>query len=124
MREFLLLMGVVVLGTGGELCMARAMRSVGDIHDFRPAAIGRFLGQAILSGWMWIGLVMMTAAFFSLLAMLSVENVSFVVPVTALNYAVGATGASLFLRERVDKQRWLGVVVVCLGVTVVWLSRR
>ena len=63
-------------------------------------------------------------AFFSLLAMLSMENVSFVVPVTALSYAAGAVGAALFLREKVSTQRWLGVLVVCRGVPLVWLSRR
>jgi len=52
------------------------------------------------------------------------ENVSFVVPITALSYAAGAIGATLFLRERISTQRWLGVLVVCIGVTLVWLSRR
>ena len=56
--------------------------------------------------------------------MLSMENVSFVVPVTALSYAAGAIGAALFLREKISAQRWLGVLVVCIGVTLVWLSRR
>ena len=67
---------------------------------------------------------MMTLAFFSLLAMLSIENVSLVVPVTALSYAAGTTGAMLFLHERISPQRWLGVLIVCVGVTLVWLSRR
>ena len=124
MREFLLLMAVVFLGTGGELCMTRAMRTVGEFGEFRLAALWRFVGRAIQSGWMWLGLVMMTVAFFSLLGMLSIDNVSFVVPVTALNYAIGASGASLFLGEHVSKQRWMGVAVVCIGVTVVWLSKR
>jgi drug/metabolite transporter (DMT)-like permease len=123
-REFLLLMMVVFLGTGGELCMTRGMRTIGEVNEFRPAALARFVGRALLTRWMWIGLAMMTVAFFALLAMLSTDNVSFVVPVTALNYAVGAAGASLFLGERISKQRWLGVLVVCIGVTVVWLSRR
>jgi drug/metabolite transporter (DMT)-like permease len=56
--------------------------------------------------------------------MLSIENVSFVGPVTALSYAAGAFGARLFLRERISPQRWLGVLIVCIGVTLVWLSRR
>jgi drug/metabolite transporter (DMT)-like permease len=123
-REFLLLMTVVLLGTGGELCMARAMRTVGEFGEFHLGALGRFLGRAMLSAWMWIGLGMMTVAFFALLGMLSIDNVSFVVPVTALNYAVGASGASLFLGEHVSKQRWVGVAVVCIGVTVVWLSKK
>jgi len=52
------------------------------------------------------------------------ENVSFVVPVTALSYVAGAIGAVLFLRERISAQRWVGVLLVCVGVTLVWLSRR
>ena len=28
------------------------------------------------------------------------------------------------LHERISAQRWLGVLIVCVGVTLVWLSRR
>jgi drug/metabolite transporter (DMT)-like permease len=123
-REFLFFFLVVVVGTGGELCVSRAMKVVGEVHDFRPEALVRFVTRAARVGWMWVGIAMMTLAFFSLLAMLSIENVSFVVPVTALSYVAGATGALLFLRERISFQRWLGVLIVCAGVTLVWLSRR
>jgi len=71
---------IVTAGTGGELCVSRAMKVVGEVHDFRPAALVRFVLRAMGVGWMWIGIAMMTLAFFSLLAMLSIENVSFVVP--------------------------------------------
>jgi len=115
---------IIGAGTGGELCVSRAMKVVGEVHDFRPGALVRFVLRAMRVGWMWIGIAMMTVAFFSLLAMLSIENVSFVVPVTALSYAAGAIGAMLFLHERISRQRWLGVLIVCVGVTLVWLSRR
>lgn len=124
MIEFLFLFLIVTAGTGGELCVSRAMKAVGEVHDFRPAVLVRFVLRAMRVGWMWIGIAMMALAFFSLLAMLSIENVSFVVPVTALSYAAGALGAMLFLHERVSRQRWLGVFIVCVGVTLVWLSRR
>lgn len=100
------------------------MKVVGEVHDFRPAALLQFVLRAVRVGWMWIGIGMMTLAFFALLAMLSMENVSFVVPVTALSYAAGAVGAMVFLHERISAQRWLGVLIVCIGVTLVWLSRR
>jgi len=122
--EFLFLFIIVAAGTGGELCVSRAMKVVGEVHDFRPAALVRFVFRAMRVSWMWLGITMMTLAFFSLLAMLSIENVSFVVPVTALSYAAGAIGAMLFLHERISPQRWLGVLIVCVGVTLVWLSRR
>jgi drug/metabolite transporter (DMT)-like permease len=100
------------------------MKVIGEVHDFRPGALVGVAIRAMRVGWMWIGVAMMTLAFFSLLAMLSIENVSFVVPVTALSYAAGAIGAMLFLHERISRQRWLGVLIVCIGVTLVWLSKR
>ncbi|HEY4901535.1 MAG TPA: EamA family transporter [Terriglobales bacterium] len=124
MKEFICLFLVVFAGTGGELCISRGMKTVGEVHDFRPAAVSRFLLRAMRVGWVWLGIGMMTLAFFSLLTMLSTENVTFVLPVTALSYAAGALGAVVFLKERVSPQRWLGLLVICIGVTLVWLSRR
>jgi len=124
MREFLILTVLVVSGTGGELCVSHAMKTIGEVHDFRPLAVVQFLFRALRVGWMWLGVAMMAMAFFSLLALLSFENVSFVVPVTALSYAAGALGASIFLRERINAQRWVGVAIVCVGVSIVWLSHR
>jgi drug/metabolite transporter (DMT)-like permease len=123
MREVFLLFVIVVAGTGGELCVSRAMKSAGEVTDFRPASLLRFVLRALRSGWMWAGVGMMAMAFFSLLGMLAVEAVSFVVPVTALSYAAGALGAAVFLRERVGLQRWAGVLIVCVGVTLVLLSK-
>jgi drug/metabolite transporter (DMT)-like permease len=122
-REFFLLCVIVVAGTGGELCVTRAMKEIGEVTDFRPVALIRFILKALTVAWMWIGIAMMTVAFFALLATLSFENVSFVVPVTALSYAAGAVGAVLFLRERISAQRWIGVFIVCIGVTIVLFSR-
>jgi drug/metabolite transporter (DMT)-like permease len=122
--EFIFLSLIVAAGTGGELCVSHAMKALGEVQDFRPSALLQFVWRAARVGWMWIGVGFMTLAFFSLLAMLSMENVTFVVPITALSYAAGAIGATLFLREKISRQRWLGVLVVCIGVTLVWLSRR
>lgn len=124
MRELLFFFFVVAVGTGGELCVTRAMKHVGEVHDFRPRAVARVIFQAMRVPWMWIGISMMASAFFSLLAMLSMENVSFVVPVTALSYAVGALGGVFFLGERVTRRRWAGVLIVCIGVTLVLLGKR
>jgi drug/metabolite transporter (DMT)-like permease len=124
MREAVLLFLVVVSGTGGEICVTRAMKRVGEVTDFRPLAVVRVILRAMRVPWMWIGVSMMALAFFSLLAVLSIENVSFVVPVTALNYAAGALGGKFFLGERVTPRRWAGVLIVCIGVTLVWLGKR
>jgi drug/metabolite transporter (DMT)-like permease len=115
---------IIVSGTGGELCVSRAMRSMGEVHDFRPQSILKFVLRGLRLPWMWVGVAMMAVGFFSLLAILSFRDVSFVVPVSALSYAAGAFGAKGFLGERISRNRWLGIAVVCAGVTIVWWSGR
>jgi drug/metabolite transporter (DMT)-like permease len=123
--EFLLLMFfVVVFGTVGEIFVSRAMKEHGEVKDFRPGALIAVIVQALRSRWMWLGVAMMTVAFFSLLAVFSVANVSFVVPVTALSYVVGALGGRFFLGERVNLQRWIGILLVGAGVVLVLIGRR
>ena len=124
MRELIFYVLIIGAGTGGELCVSRAMKGVGEVNDFRPAALTGVFARALRVKWMWIGLTLMGTAFFSLLAVLSVENVSLVVPVTALSYAGGALGGKIFLGERVTGRRWTGVLVVCIGVALVIMGRR
>jgi drug/metabolite transporter (DMT)-like permease len=121
---FFLFFLIIVSGTGGELCVSRAMRTVGELHDFRPKSVLAFVLRGLRQPWMWLGVAMMAVAFFSLLAILSFSDVSFVVPVSALSYAAGALGARAFLGERISHNRWLGILVVSIGVTIVWWSGR
>src|SRR5580700_7931048 len=110
--------------TGRELCVSRVMKVVGEVKDFRPAALLGVASRALRVPWVWLGLSLMGTAFFSLLAVLSIENVSLVVPVTALSYAAGALGGKFFLGEQVTPRRWGGVLLVCIGVAVVIMGRR
>jgi drug/metabolite transporter (DMT)-like permease len=123
-NEVVFVVLIVATGTGGELCVARAMRQTGEVTDFRPSAVLRALGAALRLRWLWLGLALLAAYFVTLLAILSFENVSFVIPMTALGYVVGALGGKFFLGERVETRRWLGVLLVCAGVALVVAGRR
>lgn len=123
-REIVLLFLIVVAGTGGELCVARTMKASGPALRLRPSALMRLVSRVLRSGWLWLGLLLMGVAFFALLEMLSLENVSFVVPVTALSYGFGALGGKVFLREQVTRERWAGVLLVCVGVGLVLIGQR
>ncbi len=124
MAEFIFFFLIVVFGTAGEIFMSRAMKETGEVKDFRPGALLAVILRALRVKWMWLGVGMMAIGFFSLLAIFSFENVSFVVPVTALSYVVGALGGRFFLGERVSLQRWIGILLVCAGVTLVLIGRR
>ena len=113
---------IVVAGTLGELFVSRAMKQTGEIQ-IRSGKVLRSLLRALGNPWMGLGIAMMAVAFFALLAALSVYNVSFVVPVTALSYVAGAFGGMLLLGEHVSGRRWIGVALVSLGVTLVVLGK-
>jgi len=98
------------------------MKRLGEVHGFSPAVILNFLGRAFREPWMWIGIAQLTVAFCSLLALLSWEQVSFVLPATALSYVTGALGGKYFLGERLTTLRWAGVGLVSVGVALVCLG--
>lgn len=120
--EAISLLIIIGAGTGGELAITRAMKKIGEVRNFSPANVIRVVGRAFTVAWMWIGILLMALAFFALLAMLSWENVSFVIPVTALSYVAGTLGGKYFLGERIPLKRWVGVLLVCLGVALVCIS--
>ena len=122
MRQLILFALIVIAGTGGELFVSRAMKVVGQARSFKPSEVVKFILRALRVPWMWVGVGMMAVAFFALLAALSIFEVSFVVPVTALSYVAGAFGSAAFLGEQVSRRRWLGVVLVAIGVTLVCLG--
>lgn len=114
---------IVFVGTGGELFVSRAMKTMGEVTDFRPHALAGVVGRALMLPRMWAGVSLMAVAFFALLGMLSLAKASLVFPASALSYAAGALGGKLFLGERVTPQRWIGVLIVCIGVTLVFLGK-
>ena len=120
MGSALLVAIVVLAGTGGEIAATHAVRQCDAVKSFAPAALLRVLGRAFRVGWMWLGIGLMAIAFYTLLVLLSREPVSFAIPATALSYAVGSLGAKFFLGEQVSGVRWVGVVLVCVGVALVW----
>lgn len=118
-----MILAIVFTATGGDVLTARAMRQIGDLDEIR--AHSGFLGavKAVTgSGFFLTGVFFMAISFFSLLFALSRLDVSLVAPASAsLTFVTNALAAKFFLRENVDRRRWVGAVLVCCGVAL--LSR-
>jgi hypothetical protein len=118
-----LYLSIVVLGTtGGEVAVTHAMKRIGEVRSFAIRPLLRFLGCALGERWFWLGIGLLAVSFFSLLALLSWADVSFVIPASALSYVAGALGAKLLLGEHVTPLRWAGILLVTAGVALVSLS--
>jgi drug/metabolite transporter (DMT)-like permease len=109
---------IVLFSTTGDVLLAYAMQRVGDLGEIRVqhgllAAIRRVITNA----WFIFGVGFMALAFFSLLVGLSWADVSLVAPASAsLTFVTNAIAARLFLKENVDRRRWLAALFVASGV--------
>lgn len=112
----------ICCSTGGEIAMTYGMKQVGEPESFRPMALLRFIGKAMRNGWVWFAAPLLGASFYSLLILFSWAPLSVVIPASAFNYVVGTFGAKYLLKEKISVKRWLGVVMVCVGVTLVLLT--
>jgi drug/metabolite transporter (DMT)-like permease len=115
-----LLVGAIVGATTiGELLQAKGMRRHGEIRDFRPGALGRAAALLVRNWMVAASFVAMTISFFAYLGLLTVAELSFAVPATAITYALETLLAKYVLGERVTWLRWAGAALVIGGVALV-----
>ncbi len=109
----------VVAGSIGDLLSAHGMASLGEQRHFRPAGIAGNLRFIFTHPAVLLGIVANAVSFVSFIGLLSVSELSFAVPVTALGYILRTVLAKIFLGELVNWKRWAGVVLVAVGVLLI-----
>jgi drug/metabolite transporter (DMT)-like permease len=112
---------IVAATTVGEVLQAMGMRRHGEIRDFRPGAIGRALALLARNRFVIGSVVMMAISFFAYMGLLTVSELSFAVPATAVTYVLETVLAKYLLKERVTRLRWAGAALVICGVALVSL---
>jgi drug/metabolite transporter (DMT)-like permease len=111
---------IVVTATGGDILTASAMRQIGDLDVIRAERGLSGAIFAVVTNLRFVsGVVCMALSFFSLLFALSHADVSLVAPASAsLTFVSNAIAARFFLKENVDRRRWMAAVCVCIGVAL------
>jgi drug/metabolite transporter (DMT)-like permease len=111
---------IVLAATAGNVFISRAMKTIGDLGLVRRAqGLGTAISQVLKSGTMWTGIAFMALGFFALLFALSWAEVSLVAPASAsLTFITNAVAARIFLREDVDRRRWIAAILVAGGVAM------
>jgi multidrug transporter EmrE-like cation transporter len=109
---------VAVLAIAGEVLIARAMRTVGDLDAIMARSGLRGAAAAVISSPVFLtGIFLMTLNFFAMLYTLSRVDLSLAMPgVASFTYVGNAIAARIFLKENVDRRRWIAVSFVCVGV--------
>src|SRR5215469_8028189 len=111
---------VVIASTIGDVLQSRAMKEIGDLGLVRQEhGLFGVMGRVVTNTRFMFGFAFMAVGFFSLLITLSWGDVSIVGPATAsLTFIANALVARAYLKENVDRRRWLAAIFVAGGVAL------
>ncbi len=114
----------VVFAVAGQFTLKSAMNEVGRIGATELAAAGDTIARTLKEPRLWLGLTLFGVSALFWLVVLSRVDLSVAYPFVGLSYIIVVLFSRLFLNEHVTALRWLGVVVVAVGITIVGLSFR
>ncbi len=117
-KTFGVLFPAILAQAAGNVFVSMSMRAVGGHAwlDLIPMAAG--------SPTLWLGTSLLIVSFLLFAAALSWADLSFVIPTVSIEVAVNVAFASCFLHETVSLTRWMGVLLISIGVVLVVRSER
>ena len=116
-------MGTVTLASCGHLLIKLGLTS---LHGAAPGHAG-FLGRIFLyftQPAVALGLFIYGLGTLLWIYAVSQRSISFLYPLTALNYVIVTLGGWYLFEENIRTERWIGIGIVVLGVGLLQLSAR
>jgi uncharacterized membrane protein len=104
----------VLSNVAGNSALTHGMTQLGGVGNTPAAMI-----EALFHPWVAAGVALLIVWTFAHMALLSWADLSYVMPVTAIGYVVTAFAGKFFLGEVVSPMRWVGIVLITAGVTLV-----
>jgi drug/metabolite transporter (DMT)-like permease len=119
-RTYLLLLLFVGLRAFGNLALAWGTKHFPQTLSLHPTP---YL-QAMADPFAALGIALLILSMFTRMALFSVADLSFVLPVTAVGYVLAALLGRFFLAEPVSPDRWLGTALIFAGAALVGSTPR
>jgi uncharacterized membrane protein len=110
-----LLLFVTLIKPFSNVFLAWGMRRFPEAMVANP---GLFF-NAMLEPFVAIGIVMQVLWLLTRMSLLSIADLSFVLPVTSAGYVISTLLGALVLHEPVSAARWAGAVLISLGAALV-----
>src|ERR1700704_3786753 len=118
-KTYVLLFLLVFLGSVGNTILSKGMKDVGDLDISHLPTLEAGAAQVLSSGTIWLGIALMLMFMVCHMLVLSRADYSFVMPFSAIAYALVPLLGYLFLHESVSVSRWIGIVLIFLGVLLI-----
>jgi uncharacterized membrane protein len=117
-KTLVMVLAMVVCANAGDLMLKRGMSQNGAVV-LTAAGLAHAFRLTVTNGTIWIGIFFLSGFMVSYMTVLSWADYSYVMPAGAFGYALLTLLAVVFLHESVSPRRWVGVVLICIGVLLV-----
>jgi drug/metabolite transporter (DMT)-like permease len=118
-KTYILLILMLALGPIGNTVLALGMNHIGSLDLSTKAAIWASFRNVVGSPTIWTGMACLAGYLICYMLVLSLADYSFVLPFSGMTYALVPLLGYLFLHENVSPARWIGIVVIFLGVLLI-----
>jgi len=118
-KTYVLLFLLVLLGSVGNTILSKGMKDAGDLDISRLSSLETGAVHVLTSGTIWLGIALMLMFMVCHMLLLSWADYSFVMPFSAIAYALVPLLGYLFLHEQVSTARWVGIVLIFFGVLLI-----
>ncbi len=118
-KTCLLILLMVIFGPLGNVLLGKGMKRIGAVSIGTPPEALDLLSHVLRSGTIWLGIASLIIFFVANVLVLSWADYSYVQPASSVAYGMSALLAHFLLREVITPWRWMGVLLICLGVLVV-----
>ena len=118
-KTYIFLFLMIALGSVGNTILDKGMKSLGPIDFSTRSAIWRGAFHTFTSGTIWLGICCMLLFMVCHMLVLSWADYSFVMPFSAITYALVPLLGYLWLGEYVPIARRIGIVLIVFGVFLV-----
>jgi drug/metabolite transporter (DMT)-like permease len=119
LKTFLMILVMIVCGPLGNVLLRRGMKQVGAVELWPVSHLFSEVTRILGAGPIWLGISSLIIFFIAYMLVLSWADYSFVQPASSLAYGVVALLGYFVLGEHVSPVRWVGILIICLGVFVV-----
>ncbi len=114
-KTYVLLFLLVLFGSVGNTILSKGMKDAGDLDISHLSAFEAGAVRVLTSGTIWLGIALMLLFMVCHMLVLSWADYSFVMPFSAIAYALVPLLGYLFLHEQVSAARWIGIVLIFFG---------
>ena len=116
LKNILLILMTVCLNTAGQFMMKAGINKIGKIE---LSQFFEYLPRVVTSGFVLGGFFAYAVSAALWIVILSRAELSWAFPMVSLSYVITAILSPVLLGESFSVQRFIGILVICLGVFLV-----